>query len=408
MLKNFIKSNITISSLLIISLIIIINNFFRFFRNNSAYEFDPWLSNYQGGFVRRGIPGEIFYQINSFSGLHLGWLTFIFVSFLYIFFYFNFFKIIQNIKIDKLFAFIILSPLSFYFPILNSKASGHKEILFLFFLSLLCLIIPKINKKKAIKIIILICIFVALSYEVLIFYFIYLIIPFIFYYNFKNFSDLIKSLLPILAVCLGLLILNYYFSGTNKHTLEICDSVEQYVNTDCKKVGKIADLGLALDGHESQKSNWNYGETSLYPAYFIIYGVGFILGFLPLLILYKKITINKLVANRIRSNVFLTLFFMFLFSIPVFYLGADWGRYLYISYMSSLIFTLFCIKNKIFVYDHKEKANKSNFFIRSVFFISVIIYCFGWTVQICCEKNFKPGISKVLERAMIYYNKKVF
>lgn len=63
MLKKFIKNNLTLSSLLFLSLIIIINNFFRFFKNNSVYEFYPWLSNYQGGFVRRGIPGEIFYQI---------------------------------------------------------------------------------------------------------------------------------------------------------------------------------------------------------------------------------------------------------------------------------------------------------------------------------------------------------
>ena len=63
MLKKFIKNNLTLSLLLVLSLIIIINNFFRFFQNNSVFEFDPWLSNYQGGFVRRGIPGEIFYQI---------------------------------------------------------------------------------------------------------------------------------------------------------------------------------------------------------------------------------------------------------------------------------------------------------------------------------------------------------
>ena len=66
MLKKFIKNNLTLSTLLVLSLIIIINNFFRFYKNNSVYEFDPWLSNYQGGFVRRGIPGEIFYQINNF------------------------------------------------------------------------------------------------------------------------------------------------------------------------------------------------------------------------------------------------------------------------------------------------------------------------------------------------------
>ena len=151
MLKKFIKNNLTLSLLLVLSLIIIINNFFRFFQNNSVYEFDPWLSNYQGGFVRRGIPGEIFYQIYNFLHIHPGWMVFIFVSILYLLFYLNFFNLIKNLKLNKLYAFIIFSPIAFYFPILNSKASGHKEILFFFFLSLFCLMLPKINKKQAIQ-----------------------------------------------------------------------------------------------------------------------------------------------------------------------------------------------------------------------------------------------------------------
>ena len=68
MLKNFNKTNFNNSvtiTLLLISLIIIINNFFRFFQTKTAYQFAPWLNNYQGGFVRRGLPGEIFFQIHE-------------------------------------------------------------------------------------------------------------------------------------------------------------------------------------------------------------------------------------------------------------------------------------------------------------------------------------------------------
>ena len=115
MINDFIKKNLTLSSLLIFSLLIIINNFYRFFQNNSVYEFDPWLSNYQGGFVRRGIPGELFYQLYNFTGIHPGWMVFIFVTILYIFFYLNFFKIIKSIKINALHLFIIFSPISFFF-----------------------------------------------------------------------------------------------------------------------------------------------------------------------------------------------------------------------------------------------------------------------------------------------------
>ena len=132
-LKNFFKTNFTVSLLIILSLIIIINNFSRFFRNNSVFEFDPWFSNYQGGFVRRGLPGEFFFQIHEIFNIHPGWMIFIFVCILYFSFYLTFFHLVKKIKLDKLFTFAIFSPIAFYFPVLNSKATGHKDIIFLCF-----------------------------------------------------------------------------------------------------------------------------------------------------------------------------------------------------------------------------------------------------------------------------------
>jgi len=405
MLTKFLKNNKILFSLLAISLIVIINNFFRFFQNNTAYQFDPWFSNYQGGFVRRGLPGEFFYQIYNFINIHPGWMIFIFVILLYIFFYFNFINLIKNIKINKLFILAILSPISFYFPVLNSKATGHKEILFLFFLSLFCLMIPKINKNQAFVIIILISIIISLSYEVLIFYLIYLIIPFFIYYNFKNFTQLTSYVTTFLVICLSLILINYHFNGSEKHTAKICDSVEQYVNQDCKNVGNIAHLSVEIKGYSSQKANWNYGETSLYPAYYIIYGLGFIVGFLPLFIIYYKIKSNIFLLNKINLKPFLILFLPLTSAIPVYYLGADWGRYLHINYMSSLILTFFLIKNDIFFYEKKIPIAKNSGFINSIFILILCIYSFGWTVPICCEKTLKPGIYKVIKRGINYYNK---
>ena len=104
-LKEFIKNNKTITILIIASLLIIINNFFNFFINNSSYEFDPWLSNYQGGFVRRGLPGEIFFQLYQILNINPGLLVFVFVILLYILFYLFFFKLLKNIRLSKTIIF---------------------------------------------------------------------------------------------------------------------------------------------------------------------------------------------------------------------------------------------------------------------------------------------------------------
>ena len=169
MLKKFIKNNIALSSLLLLSLIIININFFRFFKNNATYQFDSWMSNYQGGFVRRGIPGEVFFQLHNLFDVHLGWIVFIFVCSLYIIFYLLFFFLISKIQVNKIFFLAIFSPISFYFPILNSKATGHKEIIFLLGLTVFCYFLPSMSKKNARNLIIFISIAVGLSHEGLLF-----------------------------------------------------------------------------------------------------------------------------------------------------------------------------------------------------------------------------------------------
>ena len=81
-------------------------------------------------------------------------------------------------------------------------------------------------------------------------------------------------------------------------------------------------------------------------------------------------------------------------------MGADWGRYLYISYISTLIVLMFLLKNNILV-----QIKNIQFFdsINKFIFVSIIfIYCFGWTVPICCEKNFKPGIIEVLRKIALF------
>ena len=84
-------------------------------------------------------------------------------------------------------------------------------------------------------------------------------------------------------------------------------------------------------------------------------------------------------------------------------MGADWGRYIYIAYICSLIITLFLLKNNILI---QGKITFFNSAISKPLFVMIIfIYCFGWTVPICCEKNFKPGIGKVFERMISFYKK---
>jgi len=283
--------------------------------------------------------------------------------------------------------------------------SGHKEIILFTLLSFFCYLLPKISKKKANYIIIIIACIMGLAHEYLIFYLTYFVFAFIMFFNFKNLRGFILYLFPLFFISLILLLLNFYFKGTEDQVIKICDSVKLYVNSECQNVGKIADLQRSIEDHTSQKGAWNYGEYSLYPSYFKIYGIGFILGFLPLIVLYNSSNIVKRNLNFLKVNPLFYLFLPIVITFPIYYMGADWGRYLYISNMSSLILVIFLIKNNILIQNKKINIKNNKIFSKIISIPLIIVYGFGWSVPICCEKKFKPGLSSIVTKAFLYYQK---
>ena len=208
----------------------------------------------------------------------------------------------------------------------------------------------------------------------------------------------------------SMLFLTYHFHGTEKHVVEICNSVKNYVNTECQNVGQIAALGFisSLEWNVAFKEiigrqNGVYG-LPIFPKYYIIYGIGFIIGFLPLFFLFGNSKLNKSSFNFFKVKPLIILLFPFLMTSPIYYAGFDWGRYLYISYMSSLVTIIFYLKNNILYIREKTNKIQNNLITKYLFIILIVIYGFGWTVPICCELNFKPGISSVIKRVIYYYD----
>ena len=89
-----------------------------------------------------------------------------------------------------------------------------------------------------------------------------------------------------------LFFLTNYFQGTDQHIIDICDSVKNYVHSECKRYGQIAFLAANLEtalafSEWAGRYEGTYG-LPIFPKYYIIYGIGFVLGFLPLIILFNS------------------------------------------------------------------------------------------------------------------------
>ena len=143
----------------------------------------------------------------------------------------------------------------------------------------------------------------------------------------------------------------------------------------------------------------------LFPKYFMIYGLGFVLGFLPLIILFKKAQFVKNINFLPNATPFLIFILLFLSTAPIYYAGLDWGRYLNISYISSFIILIFSLGNNILSIKEENYFKTDKKIKNFLLIIAIIFYGFSWTVPICCELSFKSGIVRSFNKAIYYYNR---
>ena len=74
-------------SLLVVAFIFQVSKFYSFYDEYSDWQYADWIINYQGGFIRRGLVGELLFKVHTFSLINLDILVLCFVIFLYIIFF---------------------------------------------------------------------------------------------------------------------------------------------------------------------------------------------------------------------------------------------------------------------------------------------------------------------------------
>jgi len=159
------------------------------FRSSISFDwtFQDWLINYEGGFVRRGLSGEIILRTSSFFDVQIQFTYFCILSILSLLFYLLFFDFLRKEKLNFQNLFIILSPLSISFIIYNFGAIGRKEIL-LFIIFLIFIFLLSSIKKRELSIFFLIIFFplILLLHEGLIFFISAFLVIFLFEINTIN------------------------------------------------------------------------------------------------------------------------------------------------------------------------------------------------------------------------------
>jgi hypothetical protein len=371
------KDNKLINILIIISTSIIVFNFAFFVIEKSPFQYSDWLINYQGGFIRRGLPGEFFYQLYKLTNIPLDLIVFISVSLMYVFFAVNFIKIISKIKLNFLNLLIIFSPLSFLYPVMEQKVSGRKDIIFLFLVTLLATFLDKIkfeHQKYVIIFFVLISAFSHTGFVVFtpIFFLLFIIA------NYKNtLSKIFKELIIISFFSIILLILILFNTSIdNQSIFKICDSIKNFL-PNCGQDDYIETVSWSLKyAIELNDKLW------IKENYASFYTLTFLFANAPLIYAFYKSKLNKK-YSFILNPIFIFIFIN-LMSLPIYFVGVDYGRYINITYLSLLIFYFKALSTKFFVISEKFNDIK-----KPVAFLIIFLFGFTWTVPHCCNTNLK-------------------
>ena len=105
---------IYLSIILFTALLIQLNNVLRFYKNNTLFEVQSWLINYQGGFVRRGLTGEIYFHLSNFFGYEIKFFYLFFLFILLSTFFYLIFNFLKKIEFNFITTLIVFCPLSIF------------------------------------------------------------------------------------------------------------------------------------------------------------------------------------------------------------------------------------------------------------------------------------------------------
>lgn len=388
-LQVFKKTKETLILILTIVLLFNFIKFYSFFKEYSSWQYSDWLINYQGGFVRRGLIGEFFFQIHKITKIDLDLLVLSFVYILFILNFIIFFKSIKYLQNSFSEILIFLSPGLFLYPIMNSEVIGRKDILFISLFGLLIFFFNKIKSNFQLIVLIIVIYITSLSHSGFLFFSQYLIF---FYFLFKISINKSLTMNEIIIILFNLIIIFFLIlkNPAEQYQIDlICTSIKDFVSENCNSGGRVIWLKKTISYHIDYHFRNGLGSFIKSTSIYII-SLVLVFIFIAISLYFSKfITSNK---SLNKFNPLKIMMILFLFTIPVFILTIDWGRYISLAYSSTFFLYIFCIKNKLLKIGMNSKLFGS--LSLKLFFVFVFIYSFTWTFPFYGANTFKFTLKK--------------
>ena len=369
------KKNINFYIFIYLSVLFLFSIFFLYQKHDVANDstISEWLINYEGGFTKRGVIGQLSIYLSNFFIIKLRDAIFILQTILVGTYFLLIYHFLKNIFYNKIFIFAIFSPIFILYPIAEIEVLARKEI-FIFIYLLVYTFIPIEEKKYKFYYKFFLFPVAILIWEPVIFFILFFFFLDLIENNIKKINKLfffqIISYLP--SILLALYIALNPISEESHNLMR--SSLMENFNENCYMSCELLKTKSSI--YQQFQGNFDKYSIEIFVRYILI----IIIGFGPLFILL----FNSKLKNKIFFlDKFNNLLFPYLILLsPVIFLfamGYDWGRWVNISYVISIISFIYIYKYNLITLSEKFLSNKLLKNIKKkIFIFIVIIYCFGW------------------------------
>lgn len=352
-----------------------------------------WLINYEGGFTKRGLIGQISIYLSFIFDIKLRVSILIFQILIIGIYYLFLNNFLINLKLNNIIIFSIFSPIFILYPVAEIEVLARKET-FLYSFFLLYFFLNNETYRNIYKVTILPL--AILIWEPVIFFF-----PFWFVIDFleKKNENIFKTFQKNSFYYLPAIIIAAYIAFnpiSSENHLQMANFLKTTFNENCyMSCELLLSKSTIYDQFHAVIILLNYERVFRY-ILIILFGFG------PLIILLKYSQFKKLNS----------LIISFIVSFPViilFLMMTDWGRVVNMYYSFSILTYLYLYKNKKINIDKSIEKNFFNkcFKNKKILILFFIIFAFGWNpkTSIVGDVGSKPGYQIPRKAIKIIYYK---
>jgi hypothetical protein len=295
------------------------------YRAHDGWRMGDWLINYSGGFVRRGLFGQVFLSLSDVSSINPGVFAAISQCFFYAVFFLFSYLLLRKAPLLK-YALLIVSPFVFTFQLNDLEGGYRKEIIYFAALSFLAWAKVHLGRKSLdtiFPLLLLACVPAVLGHEMLVFF-----VPYLYAIYFHG-NEPDRARFGVAALCTVPLLLALLFSvlyaGSPEKVRAIFDSL-------ASRGYPVKDGAINWLSFTSKEAAQSLLELlPVYPPYLLALGLS-LLAFVPVYPNLRHLAQDK--------GVLLPVLLAFAGTVLISAVAVDWGRFIYINLVSLFILCL--------------------------------------------------------------------